>query len=37
MLTFKELRDRLEPSDIIRILEQYNVHPYYQCKNYLIF
>lgn len=37
MLTFKELRERLEPQDIERILEEYGVVPYYKCNNYTVY
>lgn len=37
MLTFKELRERLEPQDIERILGEYNVHPYYKCNSYTVY
>ena len=37
MLTFKELRERLEPSDIKKILRQYGIEPHYENKNYIIY
>lgn len=37
MLTFKELRERLEPTDIKNILLQYDVEPHYENKNYIIY
>ena len=37
MLTFKELRERLEPADIKKILRQYGIEPHYENKNYIIY
>lgn len=37
MLTFKELRERLEPKDIKKILLQYGIEPHYENKNYIIY
>ena len=37
MLTFKELRERLEPKDIKAILKQYDVEPHYENKSYIIY
>lgn len=37
MLTFKELRDKLEPQDIKDILKKYNIEPHYENKNYIIY
>ena len=37
MLTFKELRDRLEPSDIKKILQGYDIEPHYENKNCIVY
>lgn len=37
MSSFKELRDKLSPEDIKRILATYNVQPYYEGPTYIIY
>lgn len=37
MLTFKELREKLEPQDVKKILSQYGIEPHYENNNYIIY
>ena len=37
MITFKELRERLEPKDIKDILKKYDIDPFYENNNYIIY
>lgn len=37
MITFKELREQLTPEDIKHLLRDYNVEPYRETKNYIVY